>query len=84
MNFSNKIAVKYELQSGGPSWKVLLGRRDGLVANQSGANTNLPGPTESVANIATKFLAVGLNLTDVVSLSGAIFHHRQDPKRFTS
>ncbi|XP_023739774.1 peroxidase N [Lactuca sativa] len=59
------------LLSGGPSWKVLLGRRDGLVANQSGANTNLPGPTESVANIATKFLAVGLNLTDVVSLSGA-------------
>ncbi|KAI3511694.1 hypothetical protein L1887_18851 [Cichorium endivia] len=57
--------------SGGPSWKVLLGRRDGLVANQAGANTNLPAPTESVGNITAKFVAVGLNLTDVVTLSGA-------------
>lgn len=57
--------------SGVPSWKVLLGRRDGLVANQTGANTNLPAPTESVGNITAKFVAVGLNLTDVVSLSGA-------------
>ncbi|XP_071706923.1 peroxidase N-like [Rutidosis leptorrhynchoides] len=57
--------------SGGPSWKVLLGRRDGLVANQSGANTMLPAPFESVDAITLKFQAVGLNLTDVVSLSGA-------------
>ncbi|CAI9273051.1 unnamed protein product [Lactuca saligna] len=59
------------LLSGGPSWKVLLGRRDGLVANQSGANSKLPAPFESVGNITLKFQAVGLNLTDVVSLSGA-------------
>ncbi|KAJ9558981.1 hypothetical protein OSB04_013595 [Centaurea solstitialis] len=57
--------------SGGPSWNVPLGRRDGLVANRTGANTNLPAPTESVGNITAKFVAVGLNLTDVVSLSGA-------------
>ncbi|XP_024983033.1 peroxidase N-like [Cynara cardunculus var. scolymus] len=71
--------------SGAPSWKVLLGRRDGLVANQTGANTNLPGPNESIGIIAAKFAAVGLNLTDVVSLSGAhtigsakcaVFSHR--------
>ncbi|PWA97649.1 peroxidase superfamily protein [Artemisia annua] len=59
------------LLSGGPSWKVLLGRRDGLVANQTGANSMLPGPFEPVDNITLKFQAVGLNLTDVVSLSGA-------------
>nr|XP_043631093.1 peroxidase N-like [Erigeron canadensis] len=59
------------LLSGGPSWKVLLGRRDGLVANQSGANTMLPAPFETVGNITLKFQAVGLNVTDVVSLSGA-------------
>ncbi|GJV58676.1 peroxidase N-like protein [Tanacetum coccineum] len=59
------------LLSGGPSWKVLLGRRDGLVANQSGANSMLPAPFESVGDITLKFQAVGLNVTDVVSLSGA-------------
>ncbi|XP_043693359.1 peroxidase N [Telopea speciosissima] len=58
------------LLSGGPSWKVLLGRRDGLVANQTGANTGLPSPFETLDKTIEKFAAVGLNLTDVVSLSG--------------
>ncbi|KAG6478059.1 peroxidase N-like [Zingiber officinale] len=59
------------LLSGGPSWRVLLGRRDGLVANQSGANSNLPSPFESVAAIFQKFKDVGLDsITDVVALSG--------------
>ncbi|XP_020213368.1 peroxidase A2 [Cajanus cajan] len=57
--------------AGGPSWNVLLGRRDGLIANQSGANTAIPAPTESLANISAKFAAVGLNTTDLVALSGA-------------
>lgn len=60
------------MQSGGTGWPVLLGRRDGLVANQSGANLMLPAPFESVGNITLKFEAVGLNLTDVVSLSGTL------------
>jgi peroxidase len=59
------------LLSGGKSWKVLLGRRDGLVANQAGANTSLPSPFEPLENITAKFVAVGLNLTDVVVLSGS-------------
>lgn len=59
------------MQSGGPSWKVLLGRRDGLVANQGGANTSLPTPFETLDAIITKFENVGLNVTDVVTLSGA-------------
>ncbi|GAB4856104.1 hypothetical protein Ancab_024744 [Ancistrocladus abbreviatus] len=57
--------------SGGPSWRVLFGRRDGLVANQTGANNNLPTPFNTLSTIISKFAAVGLNLTDVVSLSGA-------------
>lgn len=57
--------------SGGPSWNVLLGRRDGLIANQSGANTSIPNPTESLANVTAKFAAVGLNTSDLVALSGA-------------
>ncbi|THU45862.1 hypothetical protein C4D60_Mb02t22440 [Musa balbisiana] len=56
--------------SGGPTWKVLLGRRDGLVANQTGANSNLPSPFDSINTIISKFAAVELNTTDVVALSG--------------
>lgn len=59
------------MQSGGPTWKVLLGRRDGLVANQAGANASLPTPFETLEVIIQKFVNVGLNVTDVVSLSGA-------------
>lgn len=58
------------LQAGGPSWNVQLGRRDGLIANQSGANTSIPAPTESLANLTAKFTAVGLNSSDLVALSG--------------
>nr|XP_043620032.1 peroxidase 10 [Erigeron canadensis] len=57
--------------SGGPSWLVALGRRDGLTANLKAANTNLPTPFEPLANITAKFAAVGLDLKDVVVLSGA-------------
>ncbi|XXG40815.1 hypothetical protein AAC387_Pa01g1440 [Persea americana] len=63
------------LLSGGPTWKVLLGRRDGLVANQTGANNALPTPLESVDQIIVKFAAVGLNTTDVVALSGTCFYY---------
>ncbi|XP_062171449.1 peroxidase A2-like [Alnus glutinosa] len=57
--------------AGGPSWDVLLGRRDGTTANRSGANLALPGPSETIAAIKLKFSNVGLNTTDVVALSGA-------------
>jgi peroxidase len=58
------------LQSGGPYWDVLLGRKDGLVANQSGADNGLPAPFEPIDSIIKKFADVGLNTTDVVVLSG--------------
>nr|AFK41415.1 unknown [Lotus japonicus] len=57
--------------AGGPSWNVLVGRRDGVMANQSGANASIPTPFESLAIISAKFAAVGLNITDLVALSGA-------------
>lgn len=56
-------------QSGGPSWEVQLGRRDGTTANISGAN-NLPGPVDTLAVLQSKFAAVGLDDTDLVTLSG--------------
>ncbi|KAL7134075.1 hypothetical protein ABFS83_11G003000 [Erythranthe nasuta] len=57
--------------AGGPSWNVLLGRRDGTSANQAGANTSIPAPFENLTNLTSKFSAVGLNVTDLVALSGA-------------
>ncbi|KAF0929690.1 hypothetical protein E2562_023038 [Oryza meyeriana var. granulata] len=59
------------LFSGGPYYDVLLGRRDGLVANQSGADNGLPSPFEPIKSIMKKFDDVGLDTTDVVVLSGA-------------
>ncbi|OAY83992.1 Peroxidase 15 [Ananas comosus] len=56
--------------AGGPSWTVLLGRRDSTTANQAGAN-NLPSPFDSLSTLESKFSAVGLDDTDLVTLSGA-------------
>ncbi|OMO68940.1 Plant peroxidase [Corchorus olitorius] len=56
---------------GGPSWSVLLGRRDSLTANQAGANSSIPSPFENLSNLTSKFSAVGLDTTDLVALSGA-------------
>ncbi|CAA7048292.1 unnamed protein product [Microthlaspi erraticum] len=71
--------------TGGPFWPVPLGRRDSLTASEQAANTNLPSPFEPLANITAKFVALGLDLKDVVVLSGAhtigfaqcfVFKHR--------
>ena len=58
------------LQAGGPSWDVLLGRRDGTTANRTGANTSLPTPFEALDILTEKFSDVSLNTTDLVALSG--------------
>uniref|UniRef100_A0A7N0T8D3 Peroxidase n=1 Tax=Kalanchoe fedtschenkoi TaxID=63787 RepID=A0A7N0T8D3_KALFE len=57
--------------AGGPSWDVMLGRRDSLTASRSGANTNLPSPRESLDAIKQKFKDMQLDSTDLVALSGA-------------
>ncbi|KAJ0088729.1 hypothetical protein Patl1_32940 [Pistacia atlantica] len=41
------LAAESSVSFGGPSWSVLLGRRDSLTANQSGANTSIPSPFEA-------------------------------------
>uniref|UniRef100_A0A3B5YTA9 Peroxidase n=1 Tax=Triticum aestivum TaxID=4565 RepID=A0A3B5YTA9_WHEAT len=56
---------------GGPYYNVLLGRRDGLKANQSGAANGLPSPFEPISSIVKKFADVDLDTKDVVVLSGA-------------
>jgi len=59
------------LFSGGPYYDVLLGRKDGLKANKSGAESGLPSPFEPISSIVQKFADVGLDTKDVVVLSGA-------------
>ncbi|PON49187.1 Peroxidase [Parasponia andersonii] len=56
--------------SGGPFWPVLLGRRDGTTASQKSANEQIPSPSESLKDITAKFTSKGLDLKDVVVLSG--------------
>ncbi|GLT27137.1 hypothetical protein SLA2020_021630 [Shorea laevis] len=70
--------------AGGPSWSVLLGRRDSLTANQAGANTSIPSPVEGLSNITAKFSAVGLNTNDLVALSGAHTFGRAQCRLFTN
>ncbi|CAN6288586.1 unnamed protein product [Urochloa humidicola] len=59
------------VQSGGPSWGVLLGRLDGKTSDFTGSG-NLSAPFEDLATLQGKFRAVGLNDdVDLVALSGA-------------
>ena len=55
--------------SGGPSWSVPVGRRDGRVslANET---TTLPGPTASFDQLKQAFHGRGLSTKDLVVLSG--------------
>ncbi|GLJ10367.1 hypothetical protein SUGI_0126960 [Cryptomeria japonica] len=58
------------LFSGGPSWSVLLGRRDATTVNGTAPNFVIPSPVDNLTEIIRKFADVGLSITDVVSLSG--------------
>ncbi|KAJ7521060.1 hypothetical protein O6H91_19G036200 [Diphasiastrum complanatum] len=57
--------------SGGPCWTVLLGRQDSKSASLNAANTEIPGPSLTAAELGAKFQSKGLSLTDMVTLSGA-------------
>lgn len=63
--------MKSKLQLGGPTWTVLLGRRDAKTASQSAANSNLPGPGSSLQTLITMFGNKGLTAKDMTALSGA-------------
>ncbi|CAA7410260.1 unnamed protein product [Spirodela intermedia] len=57
--------------TGGPNWEVPLGRRDSRSASLSGSNNNIPAPNNTLPTIVTKFKLQGLNLVDLVALSGS-------------
>lgn len=57
--------------AGGPYWELPLGRRDSLTASLSGSNNNIPAPNNTFQTILTKFKRQGLDLVDLVALSGS-------------
>lgn len=57
--------------NGGPSWDVVLGRKDSRTANFDEANKNMPSPLSDVDTLVSKFQAKELTAEDMVALSGA-------------
>ncbi|EPS58869.1 peroxidase, partial [Genlisea aurea] len=55
----------------GPSWTVGLGRRDSLTASLAAANSDLPSPASSLAQLISAFSAKGLTTAEMVALSGS-------------
>lgn len=58
------------VELGGPTWTVLLGRRDSTTASLSAANANIPSPASSLSTLISAFKAQGLSTKDLVALSG--------------
>ncbi|XP_027369041.1 peroxidase 4-like [Abrus precatorius] len=58
---------------GGPKlwYQVLLGRRDARTASKAAANSNLPPPFFSFSQLVSNFKSHGLDVKDLVALSGA-------------
>ncbi|XP_015075180.1 peroxidase 3-like [Solanum pennellii] len=57
--------------TGGPSWSVPTGRRDGRISNASETLTDIPAPTSNFSTLQNDFAKKGLDLKDLVLLSGA-------------
>lgn len=57
--------------TGGPSWRVPTGRRDGLISNSSEALNDIPSPFSNFTTLQRLFANQGLDLKDLVLLSGA-------------
>ncbi|CAK9165362.1 unnamed protein product [Ilex paraguariensis] len=55
---------------GGPTWKVQLGRRDSTTASRTDANTDIPSPFMDLPALINIFQKHGLNVKDLVALSG--------------
>ncbi|KAL5987632.1 hypothetical protein ACLOJK_035382 [Asimina triloba] len=56
--------------SGGPTWEVLMGRKDSFFANKALATASLPAPNSDLPTLLRKFHDVGLSTKDMVALSG--------------
>ncbi|XP_022771048.1 peroxidase 56-like [Durio zibethinus] len=61
-------SVSYKFKK--PLWEVLTGRRDGTVSRISEALANLPSPFFNFTSLVQNFAIKGLNVHDLVVLSG--------------
>ncbi|GLJ14613.1 hypothetical protein SUGI_0236520 [Cryptomeria japonica] len=59
------------VQLGGPSWEVMLGRRDSRVPNKTAANEDIPSPFLEFSGLQIAFQKQGLSVKDLIALSGA-------------
>ena len=57
-------------QAGGPLYPIELGRRDSLTSFAENSETYLPPFNLNVSGLLENFEAAGLNLVDLVVLSG--------------
>ncbi|GLJ25117.1 hypothetical protein SUGI_0480380 [Cryptomeria japonica] len=66
------MAARYSVsETGGPKYKVPLGRRDSLkFATRAATLANLPAPTSNASALINALAAKGLDATDLVALSG--------------
>lgn len=65
------VARDATVLTGGPHFEVPLGRRDSRGASLSGSNNNIPAPNNTFQTILTKFKLQGLDIVDLVALSGS-------------
>ncbi|XP_022136149.1 peroxidase 39-like [Momordica charantia] len=56
---------------GGPFWRVPTGRRDGVISRSSEALASIPPPFGNLSTLQTLFANQGMDLKDLVLLSGA-------------
>ncbi|MBA0862502.1 hypothetical protein Goshw_009369 [Gossypium schwendimanii] len=61
-------AVSFKFQT--PLWEVLTGRRDGRISRISEALANIPSPLSNFTTLVRNFTSKGLNVHDLVVLSG--------------
>ncbi|KAL3323607.1 hypothetical protein AABB24_037987 [Solanum stoloniferum] len=57
--------------SGGPYWKVKLGRLDSLTASQEDSNQIMPSPRSNATYLIDLFSRFNLSVQDLVALSGS-------------
>ncbi|KAL8235075.1 hypothetical protein R6Q59_021175 [Mikania micrantha] len=57
--------------TGGPSYKVELGRRDGRISTKKSVQHKLPHADFNLDQLKTMFASHGLSQTDMIALSGA-------------
>ncbi|GLJ14608.1 hypothetical protein SUGI_0236470 [Cryptomeria japonica] len=59
------------VQLGGPSWEVMVGRRDSRLPNKTAANEDIPSPFLEFSGLQIAFQKQGLSVKDLIALSGA-------------